>query len=130
MSLSPLYRVLTNDLHVSTARPTSTAVSSGFVVTQNRSPPFGSHHTCSHAAGRPGDDVTPVVVGGAQTQGLMSGEPRRRTHTTAISPREAGTWLPTSSVHVASTVDSLARVTRREVPRAFPPSSGWTNQLR
>jgi len=45
MSLSPLYHVLTNDLHVSTARPTSIAVSSDFVVTRHRSPPFGSYRT-------------------------------------------------------------------------------------
>jgi len=51
MSLSPLYRVLTNDLHVSTARPTSIAVSSDFVVTRHRSPPFGSHRTRSHSTG-------------------------------------------------------------------------------
>jgi len=55
MSLSPLYHVLTNDLHVSTARPTSTAVSSGFVVTRHRSPPFGSYRTRSHSTGRPED---------------------------------------------------------------------------
>jgi len=49
MSLSPLFRALTNDLHVSTARPTSIAVSSDFVVARNRSPPFGFHRICSRS---------------------------------------------------------------------------------
>jgi len=56
MSLSPLYHVLTNDLHVSTARPTSIAVSSDFVVTRHRSPPFGSYSTGSCSTGRPEDE--------------------------------------------------------------------------
>jgi len=51
MSLSPLYRALTNDLHVSTAMPTSIAVSSDFVVARHSSPPFGSHRICLRSTG-------------------------------------------------------------------------------
>jgi len=67
MSLSPLYRALTNDLHVSTAMPTSIAVSSDFVVARHRSPPFGSHRTRSRSTGRPEDKGTTSAVaeGGA-----------------------------------------------------------------
>lgn len=42
MSLSPLCRALTNDLHVSTVGPASTTVSHGFAVARHSSPPFGS----------------------------------------------------------------------------------------
>lgn len=51
MSLSPLYRALTNDLHVSTAMPTSIAVSSDFVVARYSSPPFGSLCEYSRSTG-------------------------------------------------------------------------------
>jgi len=51
MSLSPLYRALTNDLHVSTAMPTSIAVSSDFVVARYSSPPFGSLCKYSRSTG-------------------------------------------------------------------------------
>jgi len=71
MSLSPLFRALTNDLHVSTARPTSIAVSSDFVVARNRSPPFGFHRICSRS--RHGPEDRPL--GGALRDVLVGSNP-------------------------------------------------------
>jgi len=47
MGLSPLSSVPTSDLHVSIERRTSTGVSLGFILTEDRSSPFGSYHTHS-----------------------------------------------------------------------------------
>ena len=79
MSLSPLYRVQTNDLHVSTARPTSIAVSSDFVVTRHRSPPFGSHRTRYHSTDVR-RTVPSVFVEGGEARKSSDFPPARKQH--------------------------------------------------
>jgi len=102
MSLSPLYRVQTNDLHVSTARPTSIAVSSDFVVTRHRSPPFGSHRTRYHSTEVLRTSPS-VSVEGEEAKGLPFRLPARtENNTLSISLRDDGhecVFCPITRVH-------------------------------
>lgn len=145
MSLSPLYHVLTNDLHVSTARPTSIAVSSDFVVTRHRSPPFGSYRTLLPLDGLSGGHPScrwSLRTGEGVSFGIMtlscphnnnfpsSSATRRETPVRCFVlgvPRSVEFAFTTRFLlyglcaqdivrALASTVDSLARVSRREAP--------------
>jgi len=85
--------------------PTSTTVSHGFIVEWYSSPPFGSHGPCKHSKPCPLD--------------FGSGDPMQKT--SAIS--HAAIWddLPSprhvvsmnSTIQLASSIDSLVRVSRR-----------------
>ena len=52
MGLSPLSSTTTSDLHVSIEKRTSTEVSFGFVLVEDRSSPFGSYRTYSPTGNR------------------------------------------------------------------------------
>ncbi len=120
-------------------RPTSTAVSHGFVVTRYSSPPFGSHDPCTYSepcplgsgpaapAGRPGD--TPVALGERpQTTGVWRVGPRRtygrlRQHLAGIGNR-----TPTPPAPRPLCTDSLAFTARASGSRRAASgrgSGGW-----
>ena len=82
MSLSPPYHALTNDLHVSTARPASTVVSHGFTVAWHSSPPFGS---CRYALA--------LKTGSRSTMGSGG---RCRHHHRSGPWRHRRAWLPSA----------------------------------
>jgi len=123
MSLSPLYRTLTNDLHVSNARPTSIAVSSDFVVARNRSPPFGSYRRRLRSTGRPEDSITSAVTGDAVRPPLLpwgrrlglfvleTGRPRKREFFSFgfRAPPERNARSPQHRFHHAQQIHSTSR---------------------
>jgi len=57
MGLSPLSSTTTSDLHVSIEKRTSTEVSFGFVLVEDRSSPFGSYRTYSPTGIRDSEEL-------------------------------------------------------------------------